>query len=584
MKLNKQQIFARLGDVDDAYIDESALPEEPLAIPPKRRRAVAAFFEKPAVVAAVCAIVALGTVVGIFMAGQADPMPPIPPANSEEETVSPEDMAKHLVFKSNGDGTCAVQVISTPESGKIVIPPISPEGDTVTVFEGAGVMELPHTGVGRYPISLDSLTAVALPETVTEILYEGLVATNLREITVDETNPVFYAQNNCLILRESQALVIACPGSYVIPEGVKEIATDFLFFLGREKIPPSPLYIPASLTGRLRHISFLAPLSEITVHPDNSVYYAEGGCLIERETMTVMRGSIHSIVPEGVLTIDGYAFTGAGTVSLHLPSTLRSVDYLFMGANHLADLTTITSNTQPPSDEPVRVAKGELPPVIFHAESNCLYRYEPLVVEEAEDYDTVLYQRTLILTARNADHSISEVSRVESTAVMLPPQGITLSVEISAYTGKNLHVSDHIVGLSFSNQYGHLDLTLRSQVDILVDSHASLLGSNIVMDATRLVVEDIPGYPAIDFSHCTSVTLPAIIAGHKNGEIHPLTEGHPYLKFYNDLQELHYGGTAEQWAHYSQFFDFTECRETVTVYCADGTELVAWEPQEAESK
>ena len=69
MKLNKKQIFDRLGEVDDAYVEESALPEETVILPTKRRRIVAAFFEKPVVVAAICGIVALGTMAGIIIAG-----------------------------------------------------------------------------------------------------------------------------------------------------------------------------------------------------------------------------------------------------------------------------------------------------------------------------------------------------------------------------------------------------------------------------------------------------------------------------------------------------------------------------------
>ena len=223
--------------------------------------------------------------------------------------------------------------------------------------------------------------------------------------------------------------------------------------------------------------------------------------------------------------------------------------------------------------------KGELPSVIYCAENNCLYRYDPVVIEETDTHDVIGYEKVLILAGGMADHVISGVSSVEDYAITFPRGGTTHSVEIISGEG-DLWLSNWIVN-SPRTKESQLNLTFRSENGVFLEYSAALRGTNIVIDADRLVVYS--GRSPTNFFRCTSVTLPAVIVGHRDGELWEFEEGKTYLKFHEEFQELHYGGTAEQWAHYSQLFDFTACKNTVTVYCADGTESVAWEPQKAES-
>ena len=83
--------------------------------------------------------------------------------------VGAEDVtySEGLEFTSNGDGTCSVSGIGTCTDTEIVIPPVSPSGDTVT-------------GIGEYAFwydrwgidqdsALASITSVTIPDTVTDI-------------------------------------------------------------------------------------------------------------------------------------------------------------------------------------------------------------------------------------------------------------------------------------------------------------------------------------------------------------------------------------------------------------------------------
>lgn len=579
MKLNKKQLFARFGDVDDVFIDESALPESIIVDKSQRRHAIAAFFEKPAVVAAICAVVALGTVTGIVMAGfHANQMPPVA---SEEETISPEKMLEHLEFKSNGDGTCSVSVKSVPENGKLVVPATSPEGAVVTDFFGTGWM---HANVsswdGIVPIPMEGLTSLHLPHTVTTIHLEGLWGAPLKELTVDADNPVYYAENNCLVLRESQSLIYACHNAYIFPEGVVHIAENA--FRGDMADPdtPVPMYLPASLTriDHVGHDDFVCPLSEISVHPDNPVYYAEGGCLIERSTQTAVLGAVNCIIPEGVVAAKSGIFTFSWTVhNLHIPSTLTDFDVFF---GFRSKLTTITSTLEGPPSEPVTVQVLSEAPPVYYAKDNCLYRCDPVISPGLSlnlngSNAWVYHDQALVLT-RNPPDRIEGVASVEVFGVDL--------LDYDGETPQTLTIdaleNDLTVYLGAFDGFGNTHLTLRSEKAVILNTSLIFDGTGLVIDADRLV---IGRGGTLGVYYCTSITLPADIFVQKDGFVREAQAHEITIACHGPLAEIHYGGTAEQWAHYSQFFDFSKCENQVTVYCADGTEIVVWESRRVES-
>ncbi len=397
MKLNKQQLFARLGDVDDAYIDESALPEEPIAIPPKRRRAVAAFFEKPAVVAAVCAIVALGTVVGIFMAGQAvgDPVPPLggsignstaPSATDEiattpqepESDLLPEEILRHndLYYVSHGDGTCSLVGISAlPEDMVLTIPETAVNGDRVVSLRDMTMtssLTVPN-GVPLYQVK-----GIHIPASMTSIHINTLHwMTTLESLTVDEDNPVYRAEGNCLIEREGERLMYAhaqllqiktnsnSPNQQPtflhlhIPNSVKIIAEGALNYLVSinmlEKIGmdisdfepqnlTSEICIPASveyIEERFFSNPYSSPI-ELRVDEENRFYYTESNCLIRKDSNTVILGDKNAKIPASVTAIAPYAFEGSGLTDIHIPASVESIGELAFWNN--PDLTTITGD------------------------------------------------------------------------------------------------------------------------------------------------------------------------------------------------------------------------------------------------
>lgn len=155
-----------------------------------------------------------------------------------------------------------------------------------------------------------SLTSVNFPASLTKIevgrsvFYE---CTALEKIEIDENNPVYYSQNNCLIERETKTLVAGCKTSIIpqdivtigvgafnsalsmknieIPESVKSI--EERAFLGCNSL--EKIFIPKSVT-EIADIVFSRcyGLKSITVDENNPVYYMENNCLKEKATGKVI--------------------------------------------------------------------------------------------------------------------------------------------------------------------------------------------------------------------------------------------------------------------------------------------------------
>ncbi len=171
----------------------------------------------------------------------------------------------------------------------------------------------------------------------------------LESIEVEEGNNVFYVKDGCLISNKKGTLLVAAKGAKIpsdgsvkrifnfafnmlesvkgevrIPEGVEEIGVRAFGGTDIEK-----LYIPASVKTIYEGF-FLQKLDthpEIIVDENDPCYYAEGGCLIERETMSVVAVFGDEIViPEGVKRL------GAGTVCFYgfkkivFPASLEEID------------------------------------------------------------------------------------------------------------------------------------------------------------------------------------------------------------------------------------------------------------------
>ena len=108
--------------------------------------------------------------------------------------------------------------------------------------------------------------------------------------------------------------------------------------------------IPSSVTSiGVYAFSYCYGLETITVDAGNKFYDSRNGCnaIIEKQSGTLIAGCKNTIVPEGVTSIGGYAFSGCyGLTSITIPSSVTSIGfYAFAGCDGLTSITIPSSVT-----------------------------------------------------------------------------------------------------------------------------------------------------------------------------------------------------------------------------------------------
>ncbi len=128
------------------------------------------------------------------------------PSGNDTSTSVSKPYSEGLAFRSNGDGTCAVSGIGTCNAACILIPPKSPNGDTVTEI-------LPYAFSGAI------VGAIEIPTTVTTISsssFEGCPRLSLLRV---ESGSLSFAEYNGVLYSADFRTLLFCPRG----KGVTEI-------------------------------------------------------------------------------------------------------------------------------------------------------------------------------------------------------------------------------------------------------------------------------------------------------------------------------------------------------------------------
>ena len=126
-------------------------------------------------------------------------------------------------------------------------------------------------------------------------------------------------------------------GDVIIPDGVKEISSDFLGLYGVVE----ELYIPATVVKiHSGAFSGCEQISVITVHENNPVYHASGNCIIETTNKKLVVGGSHpTIDSNGAVTeIGPYAFNCRNIKTIELPNTITSIDFMAFSWTKIEEL------------------------------------------------------------------------------------------------------------------------------------------------------------------------------------------------------------------------------------------------------
>lgn len=162
--------------------------------------------------------------------------------------------------------------------------------------------------------------------------------------------------------------------SIEIPEGVTEIGT--LAFSNCKNL--KMVYIPKSVTTIAgftevsNNLAFNAcsGLESIVVDAENPVYESPNGCnaIIQKEGKKLIAGSKYTVIPEDVVTLDGYSFRRVGLTSIVIPASVTTINsYCFYQCESLTSVEcksptppTIKGNvfTQINSDCVLKVPQG----------------------------------------------------------------------------------------------------------------------------------------------------------------------------------------------------------------------------------
>lgn len=301
--MRSMDVLSALTEVRDSFVLESALPpeEERIPVAPSRRRrgkdhSLGRVFSGGWTVAAVCTLVAAGTLGGLLYLGQHPPTPPmgtegLSSALTDEPPVTEGISAASLTFVSLGDGTCAVKASDAfgASDGDIhlVVPSVSPNGETVVaVADYAFIWE---TG----------LKSVTLPDTVTAVgQWAFAECSSLKTVGFSEG-----------LLEIGTAAFLGCTAldAVILPEGLTRMG-DSVF----------------SICTSLRSVTLPSTLASIPA-------WCFNGC--------AKLESIH--LPEGLSVIGYSAFVGCESLAaVSLPATLTDVGKgAFAGCTGLREIT-----------------------------------------------------------------------------------------------------------------------------------------------------------------------------------------------------------------------------------------------------
>ncbi len=189
-----------------------------------------------------------------------------------------------LEFTSNGDGTCYVSGVGECYEVNILIPPVSPAGDTVT-------------GIGDFALrDATNMMECTIPASVTAIGKNPFYYISFMDrITVSPENPVYHSVDNCIIHTAEKRLVAGCRSSIIPCDGSVTSIGAYAFYGSGETF--TAIKIPGCVTE----------IGE----------FAFANCIFLRSVS----------LSDGLTSMGQFAFSECGRLlSIHIPASVSVIE------------------------------------------------------------------------------------------------------------------------------------------------------------------------------------------------------------------------------------------------------------------
>ena len=464
-------------------------------------------------------------------------------------------------------------------------------------------------------LNCTGLTSVTIPYSVTHIQpWVFKACTSLTSITVDENNTQYYSEGNCLIEKSTNTLILGCKNS-VIPDSVTSI-DEYAFQnctgLTSVTIPDSvtsideyafqnctgltSVTIPYSVTIIDEHaFQSCTSLTSIAVDENNTQYYSEGNCLIEKSTNTLILGCKNSVIPNSVTSIGKYAFYDCSSLtSIVIPDSVTSIDeYAFNRCYKLIEVYNLSSlnisigsgdngyigfyalNVYTSVDIPSKLWKTEDGFIFYEDEETCY-----LV-----GYTGAKPEITLPESCNGKNYAINESAFYGCTSLtsVTIPDSVT-SIGSSAFHGCT-SLTNVTMGNSVTSIGNDTFMKCTSLTSVNIPDSVTSIGANAFWYCTSLTSINIPdsvtSIGGVAFLHCTSLTsinIPSSVTsiGHYTfSHCTNLTSiiipdsvtsiGDRAFYSCNKIKTIYYSGTSKKWNTIS-IKTFNECLTSATRY------------------